>query len=75
MIAEMTTGEMARIFMKDGNQKMGLLLNDVENPDAFDEGVKFVPHNQVGDWLVSYSDEFIQVLDSAQVDGIDIFMK
>ncbi len=71
----MVTGEMARIFLKDGNQKMGLLLNNVEQPDAFDEGVHFVPHNKVGEWLESFSNDCIQVLNAEAVDGIDLFMK
>lgn len=70
-----TNGEMARIFLKDGNQQMGLLLNDVEREDAFDEGVKFIPHHKVGEWLKSFSQDFIQVLRADTVDGIDLFMK
>jgi hypothetical protein len=70
-----TNGEMARIFLKDGNQKMGLLLNDVDREGAFDDGVKFIPHNRVGEWLESFSQEFVQVLNAESVDGIDLFMK
>jgi hypothetical protein len=70
-----TTGEMARIFLKDGNQQMGLLLNDVDREDAFDEGVKFVPHQNVGEWLKSFSNDFIRVLQPETVDGIDLIMK
>jgi hypothetical protein len=75
MITTMKTGEMARIFLKDGNEKMGLLLNDVDNPDTFDEGVRFVPHNKVGEWFDTFSTEYIQVLQPELVDGIDLFMK
>jgi hypothetical protein len=75
MIEAMLSGEMARIFLKDGNEKMGLLLNDVENPDTFDEGVKFIPHNKVGEWYKSFSQDCIQVLEPELVDGIDLFMK
>jgi hypothetical protein len=71
----MTNGEMARIYLKDGKQQMGLLLNDVNIPDAFDEGVKFVPHHNVGNWLQSFSNELVQVVNSEEVDGIDLFMK
>lgn len=70
-----SNGEMARIFLKDGNQQMGLLLNDVDREDAFDEGVKFIPHNNVGEWLKSFSQEFVQVLNAESVDGIDLYMK
>jgi hypothetical protein len=70
-----TNGEMARIFLKDGNQQMGLLLNDVEREDAFDEGVKFIPHHKVGEWLKSFSQEFIQILNPETVDGIDLYAK
>ncbi len=75
MSAAIINGEMARIFLKDGNQQMGLLLNDVEREDAFDEGVKFVPHHKVSEWLKSFSKEFIQVLKADTVDGIDLIMK
>jgi hypothetical protein len=71
----MMNGEMARIYMKSGKQEMGLLLNNVEEPNAFDEGVKFIPQQNVGSWLHSFSQELIQILDSEQVDGIDLFMK
>ncbi|MCX6311139.1 MAG: hypothetical protein NT084_05820 [Bacteroidetes bacterium] len=70
-----TSGELARIFLKDGNQKMGLLLNDVDSENAFDEGVKYIPHNNVGEWLQSFSQEFVHVLEAESVDGIDLFMK
>jgi hypothetical protein len=70
-----TKGEMARIFLKDGQIQMGLLLNDVESKDAFDEGVRFIPHNNVGDWLKSFSTEFVQILSAETVDGIDLYMK
>jgi hypothetical protein len=70
-----TTGQMARIFLKDGNRQMGLLLNDVDREDAFDEGVKFIPHHKTGEWLQSFSNDFIEVLNAEAVDGIDLFMK
>lgn len=54
---------------------MGLLLNDVESKDAFEEGVKFIPHNNVGEWLKSFSTEFVQILNAETVDGIDLYMK
>ncbi len=70
-----TNGEMAKIFLKDGNQKTGLLLNDINREDAFDEGVMYVPHQNVGEWLKSFSNEFIQILQPETVDGIDLFAK
>lgn len=71
----MMNGEMARIFLKNGKQEMGLLLNDVNRPDAFDAGVHYVPHSNIGNWLDSFSQELIQVVDTDTVDGIDLFMK
>lgn len=68
-------GEMARIFMKNGKQEMGLLLNDVNRPDAFDSGVRYIPHTNIGNWLDSFSQEFVHVLETESVDGIDLFMK
>lgn len=70
-----TTGQMARIFLKDGNRQVGLLLNDVDREDAFDEGVKFIPHHKTGEWLESFSTDHIEVLSAESVDGIDLFMK
>ena len=75
MIEVMQSGEMARIFLKDGNEKMGLLLNDVDNPNTFDEGVKFIPHDKVGKWFENFSMDFIQILKPELVDGIDLIMK
>lgn len=69
------TGEMARIFLKNGKQQMGLLLNDVNCPDAFESGVRFIPHNNIGNWLDSFSQELIQIFETDTVDGIDLFMK
>jgi hypothetical protein len=54
---------------------MGLLLNDVDRPDAFDDGVKFVPHNNVSTWLESFSNELVEILHTDHVEGIDLFMK
>lgn len=68
-------GELARIFMKNGKQEMGLLLNDVNREDAFDGGVRYVPNNFIGNWLDSFSADFVQVIDAEGVEGIDLFMK
>ena len=75
MMNTIQIGEMAKIFLKDGKQKMGLLLNNVESPDAFEDGIKYVPHNKVGEWLETFSIEFIQTLQADSVDGIDLIMK
>lgn len=68
-------GEMARIFLKNGKQEMGLLLNDVNRPDAFDCGVRYIRHSNIGNWLDSFSQELVQVVETESVDGIDLFMK
>ncbi|CAN5266201.1 hypothetical protein BH09BAC5_BH09BAC5_12880 [soil metagenome] len=70
-----TRGEMANIFLKDGNQKTGLLLNEVNREDAFDKGVIFSPHNNVGAWLESFSKDFILILQPETVDLIDLYAK
>jgi len=75
MMSTIQNGEMAKIFLKDGKQKSGLLLNDIKSPDAFDDGIKFIPHNKIGEWLETFSSDFIQTLQADSVDGIDLFMK
>lgn len=71
----MMTGEMARIYMKNGDSRMGLLLNDTEDPNTFDDGVKFIPHNRISDWYDSFDVTCIQTMEAEHVEGIDVLMK
>ncbi|MBI3509289.1 MAG: hypothetical protein HY064_01395 [Bacteroidetes bacterium] len=68
-------GSPARIFFKTGKQQMGLLLNDVEQPEPFDDGVKFIPHEKLSEWFESYSHDCITIVEPELVDGIDLLMK
>ncbi|MGL5889058.1 MAG: hypothetical protein ACRC3B_04200 [Bacteroidia bacterium] len=65
----------ARIFLKNGQQQTGLLLNDVEREDAFDNGVRFVPHHLLNAFLVSADETLIRILEPSRVSGIDLFQK
>jgi len=71
----MMTGEMARIYLKNGESKTGLLLNDVEDPNTFDEGVKFIPHHKISDWYDSFDVTCICTMEPEAVEGIDVLMK
>jgi hypothetical protein len=71
----MMNGEMARIFFKSGKQQMGLLLNDVDKPESFADGIRFVSNDKLPEWLESFSGEFVETLPVDTVDGIDVFMK
>ncbi|TND07672.1 MAG: hypothetical protein FD123_2991 [Bacteroidetes bacterium] len=77
MITGITTGggELARVFLKNGEQRMGILLNDTENPDSFDNGVHLLAHDQVGAYLSNPDQQLVDVYPSEQVDAIDIYMK
>ncbi|GAB4141543.1 MAG: hypothetical protein Fur0041_16750 [Bacteroidia bacterium] len=68
-------GEPAKIFLKDGSQQFGLLLNDVEKEETFDEGVYFIPNNNISKWVETAARHLIQVIDPSHVEGIDLYMK
>ncbi|MCU0433132.1 MAG: hypothetical protein MUC87_06750 [Bacteroidia bacterium] len=65
----------ARIFLKNGQQQTGLLLNDVERDDAFDHGVRFVPHHLLNAFLQTADETLIKILEPSRVTGIDLFQK
>ncbi|HEU4719385.1 MAG TPA: hypothetical protein VFU15_16185 [Bacteroidia bacterium] len=71
----MSNGEIAQIFLKNGRRETGLLLNDVNRENAFDEGVKYVPNRSIGAWLDSFSQDLVQVIHPDQVEGIDLFLR
>lgn len=77
MIAAMMTGtgELAKIFLKNGKQRTGVLLNDVNNPDSFDNGVQFVSHDNIGNFLSNPDNSLIEIYQADAVEGIDIYMK
>lgn len=65
----------ARIYLKNGRQQTGLLLNDVNLPNAFDQGVHFVPNNDLDHYLLTADRDVVCVLESEQVDEIDLFLR
>lgn len=74
MLATMNNG-IARIFLKNGQQQTGLLLNDVDRPDAFDEGVRFVPQQLMDHFLLAPDEALVRILEPSTVNGIDLFLK
>ncbi|MCA6363360.1 MAG: hypothetical protein IM638_10000 [Bacteroidetes bacterium] len=65
----------ARIFLSNGQQQTGLLLNDVEREDAFDNGVRFVPYSMLNAFLQTADETLVKILEPSRVTGIDLFQK
>lgn len=68
-------GELAQIFMKDGKHYFGILLNDLEQPESFDEEVRFVKTSNFSTWLETSDESLVEVIDPEHVDGIDLYLK
>lgn len=70
-----TGGELAQIFLKNGKQYFGVLLNDLDNPDSFDHEVRFVTTSNFSSWLETSDEGLVEVVDADHVDGIDLYLK
>lgn len=68
-------GELAQIFLKNGKKFFGVLLNDLECPDAFDKEVRFVTTSNFSNWLETSDEGLVEVVDPDHVDGIDLYLK
>lgn len=69
------SGELARIFMKNGQHFFGILLNDLEIPDSFDHEVRYVKSINLTTWLETSDEGCVEILDREHVDGIDLYLK
>lgn len=68
-------GELARVFLKNGQQRMGILLQDTTAPDCFDQGVHLLSHERVGTYLEQPDASLVDVYPPELVDAIDIYLK
>jgi len=75
MTLPMSGGELAQIFLKNGQKFFGILLNDLETPESFDHEVRYVKPANLSSWLETSDEGFVEVLDSEHVDGIDLYLK
>jgi hypothetical protein len=71
----MEKGDLARIFLKNGNEQMGLLLNENEIENEELTGVRLVPSTSIANWLQTGAEKWVQVLDPREVAGIDVFLR
>jgi hypothetical protein len=68
-------GELAQIFLKDGRSHLGILLNDLDEPESFDHEVRYVKTQNFSNWLETSDDSLIEIVDPEHVDGIDLYLK
>lgn len=69
------SGELAQIFLKNGKNFFGILLNDLDSPESFDHEVRYVKPSNLTSWLETSDEELIEVIDPDHVDGIDLYLK
>jgi hypothetical protein len=74
-IATDQTIPIARIYLKNGRQQSGLLLNDINSSDAFKSGVHFVAHNKLDAFLLTGNQQLIQTIEPELVNEIDLLLK
>lgn len=77
MIAQLTagTGELAHVFLKNGEQRTGILLNDINNPESFEGGIRIVSHQHIASFLEQQDESLVEVFDPQQLDGVDVYLK
>jgi len=77
MIIAMTggAGELARLFLKNGAQRTGVLLNDCNCPESFEEGVRFISHGNVGAYLEKQDPALVEFYEASAIEGIDVYLK
>lgn len=75
MTIPMSGGELAQIFLKNGQKFFGILLHDLEAPDSFDHEVRFVKPSNLSSWLETSDEGFVEVVETEHVDGIDLYLK
>jgi hypothetical protein len=68
-------GELAQIFLKDGRSHMGILLNDLDEPESFDHEVRYVKSSNFSQWLESSDEGLVETVDPEHIDGIDLYLK
>jgi hypothetical protein len=68
-------GSPAKIYLNSGQIAHGLLLNNIEDENAFDEGVRYVPQQNLSNWLENFSEKLVMSIETDEVEGIDLFMK
>lgn len=69
------SGELAHIFMKDGQKLFAVILNDLDEPTCFDDEVRFVRPGNLSHWLETADESLIEIIDPDHVDGIDLYLK
>ncbi len=68
-------GELAQIFLKNGRSHMGILLNDLDEPESFDHEVRYVKSSNFSQWLESSDEGLVEIVDPEHIDGIDLYLK
>lgn len=69
------SGELAQITMKDGTSLFAVLLNDIENPEDYANGIRYVRSNNLSLWLETDDEGLVEIIDPDHVDGIDLYLK
>jgi hypothetical protein len=77
MIAQLTAGagELAHIYLKNGEQRTGILLNDINNPESFEGGLRLISHQHIASFLEHRDETLVETFDPEQLDGVDVYLK
>jgi hypothetical protein len=75
MTLPMSGGELAQIFLKNGQKFFGVLLNDLDSPESFDHEVRYVKPSNLSNWLETSDEGLVEIVDADHVDGIDLYLK
>lgn len=69
------SGELAQVFLKNGKNYFGVLLNDLNEPECFDHEVRLVQTSKFNDWLETSDEGLVETIDPEHIDGIDLYLK
>jgi hypothetical protein len=68
-------GELAQIFLKNGRNFFGIVLNDLESPESFDHEVRYVRPADLSNWIETSDEGLVEIIDPDHIDGIDLYLK
>lgn len=66
--------EIARVYMKNGQQRTGVLLDDPFVPENHEDKLRFVCHSRIGEFL-NGNESPVEHLDAETIEAIDLYLK
>lgn len=70
-----SSGELAQIFLKNGQHFFGIVLNDFNSPESFENEVRYVQPSNHTHWLETSDEGLVEIVETGHVDGIDLYLK